>query len=511
MKEVRIVKNRYVDSVTLMSVAGNAMQLPGVINAEAGMATPANINMLTGMGYRVAPDAAKNDLMLAVSADTSDQAEAAFQSMKDELAHGGRPGSKKAYQALTDIDLKADPFDLVQISLPGEYAAAQARKAIEMGLDVFIFSDNVSLREELALKRLGRERNRLVMGPDCGVGLINGVALAAGSIIKPGAIGIVGASGSGAQEVGCLIERMGQGVCALIGTGGRDLSPGIGGITMKMGIEKLGRDPACRVIVLVSKLADEKVMKEVLAYADGVKKPVVAVFLGGGAGIFAGHRTLGALSLEEAAQKAVEALTGLRPAFGASDEEIARIVRDEMKKIGVRQKYFRGLYCGGTFTEEALIYFSRHNACQLNSNLKTRYAAKIPDPEASVGHTILDLGSEEFTEKAPHPVFDPAIRLKRFRKEMEDEALAVVLLDFITGPGVHPDPATAFVKAYREGLAKRGDHVTCIATVCGSKGDPQDVEGIRNLLKENGVLVMDSNYQSARLASAMMAALEGRG
>ena len=504
MQQVFVEKGRYVDSVTLMGVGERAIKKCHVKNAEGMMGTPANIDTLKEMGYQVPEDITKNDLMLAVTADTQEQLNAAKEEMMLVL-NGGAGKGNATYRDLNDIDLDKDPYDLVQISLPGEYAAAEAKKAIEKGLDVFIFSDNVSIEEELELKQLGKEKGRLVMGPDCGVGLIGGVALAAGSINRDGPIGIVGASGSGAQEVACLIERMGLGVHCIIGTGGRDLKPEIGGITMRMGMEKLEKDPAVQVICLVSKLADLHVMSGILDDADKLQKPVVAVFLGGNEALFQGHRVQGAMSLEEAARKAVALVQGSEPHLGFTDAEMQQLT-DRVHSLRPEQKYFRGLYCGGTFTEEALILFSRENPhVPLYSNLETKYARKLSDHAVSQGHAILDMGAEDFTAEAPHPVFDPALRVKRVEQELKDPQVAVVLLDFITGPGVALNPIMPYVE-----LCNQHRDVIFIATICGAPGDPQDIVSAREALKKAGVIVADSNYQSARLAAAMMAALDGR-
>ncbi|MBP5288420.1 MAG: FdrA family protein [Clostridia bacterium] len=504
MKQVVVKKNRYADSVSLMNISEQVSAVPGVENAEVQMATRANRDVLTTLGYQLPKGVGTADLVIAVRAESREALDAALARAEELLDHKGQ--SDVRYNDLADISPCMDPYDLCQISLPGEYAAAEAKKALALGMDVFMFSDNVSLEEEKELKSLAEEKGLLVMGPDAGVALIGGVALAAGSIIRPGPIGIVGASGSGAQEVGCIIEKCGLGISEIIGTGGRDLYPEIGGVTMKAGIRRLEKDEETKVIVLVSKLASLAVMDEVLTLADSCKKPVVAVFLGSDERLFEKHRVNAAFSLEEAALKAVELAGGDVSSFGFSESELERIADEALQKLTPEKKYFRGLYCGGTFTEEGMLYFSAHNPdTRLFSNLKTKYAETLKDPEKSVGHTVLDLGSEEFTAKAPHPVFDPELRLKRLRREIEDPETGVILLDFITGPGVAKDPVTSFA----ETCAQHRDLVF-IAAICGSLEDPQDVQGAEKALREAGVIVTASNHQSARLASVLMKKLDGR-
>ncbi len=502
MRKVVIKKNRYVDSVSLMGVSDRVMTIHGVENAEAQMATHANLQLLRMLGYALPETVSANDLVIAVTGDCEKTCAAAIAMVENILNRKDAPEDTR-FSDIRDIDMCRTPYDLCQISLPGEYAAAEAKKALHKGMDLFIFSDNVPLEEELELKQLGQRLGRLVMGPDAGVALLGGVALAAGSVIRPGPIGIVAASGSGAQEVGCIIERLGMGVSGIIGTGGRDLYPQIGGITMIEGIRRMEADPDTKVIALVSKLADLNVMDKVLTVADTCSKPVAALFLGSDETLFQGHKAHGTYSLEGCALEAVRLAGGRVDNFGYSEAQLQALVWEKTAALRPEQKFFRGLYCGGTFTEEALQYFSVHNAgVALHSNLSNRYAIRLDDPEQSVGHAVLDLGSEEFTAKAPHPVFDPGLRLKRLRQELADPTVAVVLLDFITGPGVARDPVTAFAQE----CAKHPD-VVFISNICGSLEDPQDVLSKEKLLRDAGVLVTSSNFQSTRLASAMMNAL----
>ena len=508
--KVYVEHNRYVDSVTLMDVREKAMKQPGVQIAEIQMGTPANMEIMAELGFEISGDIGSSDLVSGIMADSEESAKAVMDYMA-ALLNRTAVNEDEQFADLCEIDIASTGYNLVQISLPGEYAAAEAEKAINMGLDVFIFSDNVSLEDELRLKQLGREKNVLVMGPDCGVGLIDGVALAAGSIVRRGEIGIVGASGSGAQEVACIIERCGFGVSQIIGTGGRDLYPEIGGIAMMEAIKRLEKDAQTKVIVLVSKLADTAVMESVLDFADRVSKPTVAVFLGGGKEIFMGHAVKGAFSLEEAAETAVELLSGEKHRCGYTDEELKGLAEREISMLSAEQKYFRGLFCGGTFTEECLLYFSENaSGMSIYSNLRNKYSTQLADAEISVGHTILDLGAENFTEKLPHPVFDSRLRIKRLKRELEDETVAVVMMDFITGPGVDEDPFTDII-AMCSAANSAEKHVSFICSICGSDEDPQVVQEKARLLRESGAIVTGSNYQSAKLACMMMNMLSGRG
>lgn len=509
MKKVLVKKKRYVDSVSLMSVAGRVNELPGVENCEVAMATVINQRVLKEEGYELPSDITPDDLVIAVDCESLEKCDEAIQAAMD-IIDRKNVSSDVEFTSLDDAELKAETYDLCQISLPGEYVYTEAIKALDKGLDLFIFSDNVTLDEERKIKEYGKVKGKLVMGPDAGVGLINGVALAAGSMNSLGPVGIVGASGSGAQEVACIIEHKGLGVSQIIGTGGRDLYPEIGGITMLEGIEKLEKDDNTKIIILVSKLANLEVMDKVLYRADECKKPVIAIFLGSDESLFKNHKVDAAFSLEEAAFKGVEKITGEMPKPHFSDEEILKLAKEEVEKLPKERKYFRGLYCGGTFTEEGLLYFSRHNKdVKLHTNLENKYAEKLEDSHKSVGHTILDMGAEDFTAEAPHPVFNPELRLKRLREELKDPTVGVVLLDFITGPGVARDPITSHAKEIKK-IKEAGIPVIFIANVCGSDNDPQNIKEKVKLLKDAGVIVTGSNYESAKIASAMMDELERR-
>ena len=509
MKSIKVNKNRYVDSVTLMLIGDKVMTINGISNAEVQMGTPANAEVLEELGYAIPSDVGSDDLIFAVTGETKTEIDEAFEFMESLLNRGGGQQEQSVYHDINDIDLSADSYDIVQISLPGEYVLPEAKKALEKGLDLFIFSDSVPLEQELELKKMGMELGRLVMGPDCGVGFINGVCLGAGSIMHKGPIGIIAASGSGAQEVGSIIEKYGLGVSGIIGTGGRDLYPEINGIEMLQAMEIMANDPDTKVIVLVSKLADLGVMNKILSEADKIDKNVVAIFLGSDKKLFEGHKVIPAFSLHEAAEKACRLIFDDIEELRYSENDLREIAEKEFSLYDSNQKYFRGLFCGGTFTEEALIYLNENlSNVRLASNLNTQYADKLEDRHLSRGHTILDLGAEDFTSEAPHPVFDPKLRAKRLAKEIADPETAAILLDFITGPGVAEDPFSLVIETIEKGKTKTGNHITYIANICGTEQDPQNISKNIEKLKYCGVIVTQSNYESARLAGAIIDELE---
>jgi len=502
MKKVIVKNSRYVDSVTLMGISEKIKKTKGVNDAEIVMCTRANKELLDSDGFIVPDNTTSNDLVIAI--DVEDSQLQKVEMLVTELLDKGSTNAK-TFVDLDDDEINSDDYDVVQISLPGEYAFEEGMKALKKGLHVFMFSDNVSIEQEKIMKQYALEHNLLCMGPDCGVALIGGLSLGAGSIITSGRVGIVGASGSGAQEVGCLVESMGDGVSSLIGTGGRDLTPEINGMMMKQGMHLLDKDKNTEVIVLVSKLADLSVMEKMLDEADSLTKPVVAVFLGSNEKTFGKHKANIVFSLKEAAVKAIELLGIDTKDFYLDENHIKEIAKQEVKKYTPKQKYIRGLYCGGTFTEEGLIYYKKTIPnIVIYSNIETKYTIKLKDKEVSIKNTILDMGAEDFTAKMPHPVFEPNLRLRRLEKELTDGEVAIITLDFITGPGVHEDPVTSFIELIKKHRKESGNYVTFIVNICGSILDPQNVKKIKEDLKREGVFVAMSNYETSMLAAEIL-------
>lgn len=503
MKRVYVIPNRYMDSVTLMGVAFRLADMAGVCGAECGMGTAQNAALLAEEGYELPAGVTKNDLMLAIDAETEARLDEVYQAGL-ALLSGGGAGKRQQYR---DIDeLPEGGFDVVQISLPGQYAVKEARKAIDRGMDVFMFTADVSLEEERSLKEYARDHGCLMMGPDAGVGLLGGVALAAGSIVRFGPVGVIGASGSGSQEVACLIEAMGSGVTCILGTGGRDLKKAVGGVSMKADMQRLAQDKDTQVICLVSMLADREVMDEVLSEADKLPKPVVAVFLGADEALYRNHRVIGTYNLQEAAKACMRLVSGKEPRLGWTEQEADQLAASCASRMTGGKRYFRGLYTGGTFAEEALMTFRAiAPEIELHTNRdNTRYATRLKTHKQSERHTLLDMGDLDFTAEAPHTVFDPTQRLNRFRQELEDPQVGLIAMDVILGPGVAPDPVSCYLPLMRQ----RPD-VTYVCAVCGGEGDPQDKAAVRQKLKEAGAIVADSNYESARLCAKICQALEG--
>jgi FdrA protein len=472
------------------------------------MGTEENRQVISSSGFD-ASSATGNDLVIALECESTESLESAILEINKFLNIGSEDSTgkeEKFYDSLKDAFSQNLSSNLCLISIPGQYVLDEAIKALNMGLNLFIFSDNVLIEDEIKIKKMGIDKNLLVMGPDCGVGNINGYALATSSVVRKGSVGIIGASGSGAQEIACLLDKNGYGVSQLIGTGGRDIKQEVVGLTMLYSIDMLEKDEFTNLIILVSKLADASVVKKILDRTDKVKKPVVAIFLGATADIYKKYKNITpAFSLEEAAVKAMSILSKKDISIGISDDEMDKIADGEVLKYSPTQRYLRGLYCGGTFMEEALIIMKENINATLYSNIITKYSEKL-EGEVKV-NILIDMGSEEFTKNKPHPVIDPSSRVKKFAQEASDDSVAVIVLDFILSYGVHPDPVGAIIEEVikkKKEAEKQKRHLTIISSVCGTDKDPQDLAVQEKMLKDAGVIVTISNAQSAKLASRII-------
>jgi FdrA protein len=395
--------------------------------------------------------------------------------------------------------------NLCLISLPGDYAVEHAQKALELGLHVIVYSDNVPLVQDLILKKLAADKGLLCMGPDCGVANINGIAFLTASVVKKGPIGIVGASGSGTQLIAALTEREGSGVSQAIGVGGKDLRDEVGGLGMLAGINALENDEETKVIVLVSRTPGKKTLPVILQRVKDAQKPMVVYFIGSDSAIIQKYGGITAEDLEEAAMKAVSIAKNEsfeKADFTLSRDKIQEILDGETGKMHSCQKYLRGLYCGGTFCDEAIAILSRKMG-DIWSNTPVKEELRLANSYESKGNSVIDLGDEEFTQGRPHPVIDPEpVRMAILREGMKTE-VKVLLIDFILGPAINPDPAGSVVKQIREVKSfheKNGGYLSIVASICGTESDPQNLSSQTKILEEEGVIVMPSNAQAARLA-----------
>jgi len=386
--------------------------------------------------------------------------------------------------------------NLALISVPGDYAAAEAMKALRLGLHVMLFSDNVALADEVALKRYAAGRGLLVMGPDCGTAIVDGVPLGFANAVRRGAVGVVGASGTGTQQVTSLVHRRGGGISHAIGTGGHDLGKDVGGITMLHGLGLLARDPDTRVIVLISKPPSPAIAREVIAAARKAAKPVVVNFIGSAEDPSGGNLHV-SRTLDDAASAAVALAKGRKPPRASTSP-----LKPPKLKFKRGQRYIRGLFSGGTFCYEASALLG-----DVWSNAPVDPKRAIEDPWKSREHTLVDLGDDVFTRGRPHPMIDLRLRNERMLEEAADPQVAVILLDVVLGYGSHPDPAAEIVPVLTR-IRKKTRSPVIVASVCGTDEDPQGLARQEAALRDAGVLLTESNASAARLAGAIVAKLK---
>jgi succinyl-CoA synthetase alpha subunit len=516
--KIVIKKNAYHDSVTLMAVSGQVTALAGVTEAVVAMATEMNKELLAKVG--VATDevtgCGANDLIIAIKAEADDICQQAAKAAEAFLAkrHSGKTAAAAQKPATVKAAVKqADDINLAVISTPGQYAAREALQALQAGLNVMMFSDNVTVEEEVALKNYAHERGLLMMGPDCGTAIINGTGLCFANAVRRGDIGVVGASGTGTQEVTVLIDKFGGGVSQVLGTGGRDLTEAVGGVMMLDGFAALTRDEDTKVIVLISKPPAASVAAKILAEVKKCHKPVVVCFLSGDAAQAQQAGACFGYSLEDTARKAValskgEAVTETVCAH----EELRALASAAGAKLSAGQKYVRGLFCGGTLCDEAMNIVKKSCGSAF-SNVAKDPQWRMADLAVSTGHTLIDLGDDSFTCGKPHPMIEPALRLPRLLQEAADPEVAVLLLDFVLGFGSHPDPVGITLPAIAEArkiAAKQGRQLAVVAYVCGTAGDKQNKADQERRLTEAGVILAKSNVRAAWLAAAIAAGEEGR-
>jgi succinyl-CoA synthetase alpha subunit len=504
--------NLYKDSVSLMTVSAQIMNIDGIDTASVVMASATNIDNLAAAG--LGPfDVRPNDLLVALSgtAEACEQALAKADDLLTKTASSGEVGAVAA-QPVTSIQMAVaqDPsHNFVLVSVPGDYAAAEGMKALRLGMDVMLFSDNVAVADELALKTYARDHDLMVMGPDCGTAIINGVPLGFANVVRRGPIGVVGASGTGTQEVTVRVHQLGSGISQALGTGGHDLSEAIGGISMLHGLAALDEDPATSVIILVSKPPAADVAAAILDTAEASAKPVVVIFLGADPATVTRKGVYGAAYLAQAADMAVALAKDQDPSGGdvAVSSEMRRRLTEAARGMAPSQQFVRGIFSGGTFCFEAQLVHAA-DGITAYSNAPTAGNHTLERITRSQDNTIIDMGDDEFTQGRPHPMIDPSLRDARIRQEVDDPATAVVLFDVVLGYGSSLEPVAGLlgvIGTSRAAAKAAGRNVLFICNVCGTDTDPQSRKDIVAGLQAANVLVASSNAEAAVWSATVIA------
>lgn len=479
-RAARVFPRLYRDSVTLMALASTVEKRDGVVRVGAVMGTPGNLTILERSGMLpgdLAP--APDDLVVVVRADDEETAEAALDAAEAGLTSvesAGGAREEQAPQTVAEGLTVDDGVTLATVSTPGTYAPVVVEQSLKAGLHVFCFSDNVSVEDEVRLKALAVERGLLLMGPDCGTAILDGVPLGFANVVRPGPVGIVAASGTGAQEVSCLLDRAGTGVSQLVGVGGRDLSTAVGGAMTELALDLLAQDEATQVVVVVSKPPAPEVAERLLARLASLGKPAVACLLGEEDDDDGPVPVRGTL---EGGARAAAGLVGAVLDLGA-DVAVPAAPTGASRATGVL-----GLYTGGTLASEAKVVLRR----------------------AGLEAEVLDLGDDEYTAGRPHPMIDPSGRSEKVVEAGHRADVGVLLVDLVLGHGAAADPATPLAEAVRQARAAAhadGRDLLVLGSVCGTEADPQGIDAARRTLEDAGVLVHPSNAAAARTAVAVV-------
>jgi FdrA protein len=496
-----ILTSHYQDSVVLMRAAAELRARPGVRQAAALMATGANLALLERAGLldgdtrRARPD----DLVLAVEAETAAEAEAAVQAGRDLVLARRRAGAREAAVAPRTLEsaLRRLPAaNLAAISVPGAFAAPEALRALRRNLHVFLFSDNVPLADEVALKQEARRRGLLCMGPDCGTAYLGGVGLGFANVVPRGRVGCVAASGTGLQAVASRLAALGEGISHGIGVGGRDLSAEVDGLMTTHALAALASDPATAALVVVAKPPHPRVLPRLEAALAAVAKPVVACGLGAAGSEDPGRRWVA--NLADAADAAVAALAGR--AWTPRLFEDPAAVRARLTRCrgrGVAGPGVLGLFTGGTLAQEARLLLE-----SLVGPVGSDEATGAPGPD----HRVLDLGDDRYTVGRPHPMIDAEARAERLVEAGRDPRVGIVLLDLVLGRGAHPDPAGPVAAALgraRAAAAVAGRALHAVASVVGTRDDPQGLATQVARLETAGVEVLPTSAEAARFAALL--------
>lgn len=496
MLKTIVKKGSYHDSVVLMLLTNQISTIKGVKKVSIMMATPANkdIYRQSGLSTEELESASANDMVVVADVDDESLLDTIMQETEAFFKkQSTKEGDKKGAEAVKSWDKaleKLPEANLAVISIPGAYAALEADRALDEGMNVFMFSDNVTLEDEIKLKKKAHDNGLAVMGPDCGTGIIQGVPVAFTNNVTPGPIGIIGASGTGIQELTTIIDRLGEGVKNAIGTGGRDLSSEVGGTTMMDMIEAMESDTSVKVLIIISKPPAKDVRDRISDRLSNFKKPVITLFLGEKPE-YHEENFYHAYTLDEAARLAVGLVRGEEVKEAEVKVDSADFFQPEEKKT------IKAYYSGGTLAGEAAML------------IKDALDMKVPPQKAegfmlkTGGHIVVDLGDDVYTQGKPHPMIDPAKRIECMQEAIDDASTGVILLDIMLGYGSHEDMAGALLPSIielRDKAEAEGRKLFFVATVCGTRRDFQNYDEAVGKLKDAGVIVCENNKLAVRTA-----------
>lgn len=496
--KIRLINDTYLDSVLQLAGTRAMRDRPGVDWATAAMATPANVATLRDEGFddEALSSAGANDLVLAVRAESAEAAADALRAADAALFAAAPTAAARAEAPPRTIERaleRQSGSDVAVISVPGDYAALEAHKALTAGLDVLLFSDNVPVEQEIELKDRATALDRLVMGPGAGTAMLGGTCLGFANVVRPGRVGVIAAAGTGAQEAMSLLDRWGAGVSAVIGLGGRDLTDAVDGRMAKLALRRLRAEGGTDAILLVSKPPAARVARDVVHAAGDA--PFVAALIGLRDEIGVPDNVRVSRTLESGVLATLEVL-GLPTPDVVGD--LPQRVAAALTRLTADRTLVRGLFSGGTLCYESLVILSEVLGT-VYSNTPLDPSLGLPEPAG--GNVCLDLGEEEYTRGRPHPMIDPEARIELLRAQGEDERVAAVLLDVVIGYGAHPDPAGRLAPVCAAIHDAGGPQV--VAYVLGTPADPQDFDLQRRRLEDAGCIVTETAARASLAAAAL--------
>ncbi len=516
---VEVRRGAYYDSVSLMQVSTAVRGAPGISAALVAMATDLNTDLLTGMRFTVDETVGPNDMLVALRGADEAAIQAGRLALDDALAGlraagatAGGFGDAPQPRTLATAAARSGA-NLALVSVPGANAFVEAMDAVTSGASVVLFSDNVSIEQEISLKNAAAVADVLVMGPDCGTAVVAGVALGFANRVRPGSVGLVAASGTGAQQVMCLLDIAGVGMSHCLGVGGRDLSSAVGGRSTRQALAALAADPATTSIIVVSKPPAVEVLADIQSYAATLGKPVHWATLG-----------VGRPDLTDAVEAALATSTDGIPEWprwlaatlaeppAESPAQTSGPSAQIQPPSNGTNGFLRGLFCGGTLADEAMIIASEQLG-PIGSNVPLSPDLALGPDLRGDSHLVIDFGDDRLTQGRPHPMIDPSLRLERIAVEGEDPCCAVLLLDLVLGFGSHPEPAeglAAAITSARRAAAAGGRELSVVVSLIGVESDPQVLSRCAKTLHAGGASVFVSNAQATRHALSLLPGVSAR-
>lgn len=480
----------YADSVALLQVSKDVAAVDGVQAAQVAMATPLNLDVIASMGFHL-PETSPNDMLVAIRLDDESRLDAALAAVDAALTAVTRrddsAGSVEEPARTIGTAIKRSGTAMALVSVPGANAAVEAMDALDAGQDVMIFSDNVPVEQEVALKRIAADRDLLVMGPDCGTAMVDGIGLGFANTVQPGPVGLVAASGTGCQQLMCLLDHAGVGMTAALGVGGRDLSIDVGALATRQAMRRLDADPSTKLIVVVSKPPADQVATDLRTFAKTLSTPVHFALLG------AGQPDLTASA--EAILQTLGRPVPQWPTWGSSS-------------AAASAGRLRGLFAGGTLCDEAML-LTTESLGPVHSNIPLDPQYALDSTLTADGTVMIDFGDDSMTAGRAHPMIDPTIRLEYLAKTATDPATSVVLMDVVLGHGADADPAATAGPAIHDAIASAradGRELAVLVACVGTADDPQVLTTQAAALADAGAEVYLSNAQATRRALTLIGA-----